>query len=147
MGKNQEKLLIAAHALIGTPYKYAVKPEEIPRYLDCSSFTKYVYGKLNVDLERSTILQATQGREIAITTDTKQITADLEIGDLLFFRGSKGHYNDELFPRKEDYIGHVAIYKGDNQVIHASSPHGVIEESIDSIIKTKGPIIIVKRIL
>ena len=137
----QEKILEVAKSLIGTPYKYAAKPEEIPQFLDCSSFTQEVFKKIDIEIPRSTILQAAHaGTEIPLTVELKE-------GDLLFFRGSKGHYNDELFPDREIYIGHVAIYAGDGKAIHASSPKGVVEENIQSIEKDRGAIVIIKRLL
>jgi cell wall-associated NlpC family hydrolase len=141
MNQHQEKVLEIARSFSGTPYKYGAKPEEIPTVFDCSSFTQEVYRGVGIEIPRSTILQAAQaGKEI-------QLTANFEPGDLLFFRGSKGHYNDELFPNRRVYIGHVAIYKSEGKAIHASSPEGVIEEDIQSIIKIRGPIVMVKRLL
>ncbi len=141
MNSSQEKLLEIARSLIGILYKYAAKPEDIPKYLDCSSFTQYVYKQIGVEIPRSTLLQAVQvGTEIELTTK-------LEAGDLLFFRGSKGHYDDELFPKKEIYIGHAAIYSSDRKAIHASSSNGVTEEPIDKIMKTRGPIVLIKRMI
>ena len=137
---NKNKLINSARKLLGTPYKYGARPEEIPEKLDCSSFTQYIYKQVGIDLERSTILQATQGKEI-------KLTPNLKVGDLLFFRASKGHYNDELFPNKRTYIGHVAMYTENNNAIHASHPEGVIEESVDAIIQKKGPIVMIKRML
>ena len=137
---NQEKLLKEARSLKGTPYKYGVKPEEIPKFLDCSFFTKYIYKLIGFDLERSTILQATQGKEIPSLKEAR-------IGDLLFFRGTKGHYNDELFPGRQICIGHVAMYMGNNKAIHAASGKGVVEENIAEIVKSRFPIVLIKRIL
>ncbi|MBI3046390.1 MAG: C40 family peptidase [Candidatus Harrisonbacteria bacterium] len=150
MNENQEKILTIAHSLIGTPYKYAAKPEEIPQFLDCSSFTQYVYKHLGIEIPRSTILQAAQaGKEINVnpSTSSGQQISDLQIGDLLFFRGTKGHYDDELFPECEVYIGHVAMYIGNNKVIHGSSKKGVEETNLHEIIKEKGPVVMLKRIL
>lgn len=141
MSANQQKLLEIARALIGTPYKYAAKPEEIPKFLDCSSFTQYVYKQINIDIPRSTLLQAVHaGKEIPPNEN-------LEIGDLLFFRGSKGHYDDELFPGRQIYIGHVALYIGNNKVIHGDSKKGVGETYLKEIVKEKGPVVMIKRIL
>jgi cell wall-associated NlpC family hydrolase len=141
MNQHQERVLEIAHSFNGTPYKYGAKPEEIPTVFDCSSFTQEVYRGVGIEIPRSTILQAAQaGKEI-------QLTANFEPGDLLFFRGSKGHYNDELFPNRQIYIGHVAIYEGDGKAIHASSPQGVIKEDVSVIINIRGPIVLVKRIL
>jgi len=141
MEGNQQKILAITKSLIGTPYKYAAAPEDIPKYLDCSSFTQYVYKQIGIEIPRSTLLQAAHsGKEFELTTE-------LQPGDLLFFRGSKGHYDDMLFPERTIYIGHVTIYSGSNKAIHASHPNGVIEENIDNIIKTRGPIVMVRRIL
>lgn len=137
----QKEILEIARSLLGTPYKYAAQLEEIPKALDCSSFTQEAYKRIHIKIPRSTILQAAHaGTEIPLTDA-------LEEGDLLFFRGSKGHYNDELFPNRQIYIGHVAVYEGGGKAIHASSPQGVIEEELQSIIHTRGPIVIVKRLL
>lgn len=140
MTDKQKKIIDIARSFVGTPYKYAVSQEEIPGFFDCSSFTQFVYKQIGIEIPRSTIMQATTGKEI---TDIK----NLEPGDLLFYRGSKGHYNDELFPERQIYIGHVALLSGNNKVIHATSAKGVIEENSKEIIIGRGPIVIVKRIL
>lgn len=145
MNERQENLLKIARSFIGTPYKYAAQPEDIPQFLDCSSFTQELYKKIGIEIPRSTLLQAAQaGQEIQLPITNYQL---LLPGDLLFFRGHKGHYDDSLFPRKEIYIGHVAIYTRNNMAIHASSPKGVLEENLEEIIKEKGPIVIIKRML
>lgn len=136
---KQETLLKIARSFIGTPYKYAVQTEEIPKFFDCSSFTQYVFKQIGVDLPRSSILQATVGEEVS---DYK----NLEIGDLIFYRGTKGHYNDELFSDKKIYIGHVVLYSGENKVIHAASMKGITEENLDDITEKRGPIVIIKRL-
>lgn len=141
MDEKQSLILEIARTYIGTPYKYAATPEEIPRYLDCSSFTQHVYKQMRIEIPRSTILQAAQAGAAPLTNS-------LQAGDLLFFRGSKGHYNDELFPEKEVYIGHVAMYAENGNAIHATSRKGaVVEEKIEEIIENCGPIAIIKRIL
>jgi cell wall-associated NlpC family hydrolase len=149
MDERQENLLKIAQSLIGTHYKYAAKPEEIPQYLDCSSFTQYIYKQVGIDIPRSTILQAAHaGTEIQSTTNNRQLTTNLMPGDLLFFRGSKGHYDDALFPNRKIYIGHVAMYAGNNNVIHGSSLKGkVVEENLQSVSRRMGKIIIIKRFL
>ena len=141
MSANQQKLLEIAQSLIGIPYKYAAKPEDIPKFLDCSSFTQYVYKQIGIDMPRSTLLQAAHaGKEMPLNEN-------LEIGDLLFFRGPKGHYDDKLFPGRQIYIGHVAMYIDNNKIIHAASSKGVIEEDIEQLLQKLGPAVIAKRIL
>ena len=144
MDENTAKKIIEeAQTLLGTPYKYGVKEEDIPRFIDCSSFTQLVFEKvIGKDIGRSTMLQATHGKTV--------LEKDLQPGDLIFFRGSKGHFNDDLFPpEKYGYgicIGHVAIYTGNRMVIHASGEKGkVVEEPLEGIVKTRVKIVIIKR--
>ncbi len=142
MNPAQEKIKQIASSLLGTPYKYAVQDQDIPSFLDCSSFTQYVYKQIGNELPRSTIMQATIGKEISLS-------ATLEIGDLLFYRGEKGHYNDSLFPGKQVYIGHAALYIGNNKAIHAAGTQGkVVEENLEAIANPqRGPIVMIKRII
>ncbi|TSC96612.1 MAG: NLP/P60 protein [Parcubacteria group bacterium Athens0714_26] len=140
MTPRHKKILEIARSLIGTPYKYAVPTEETPRFLDCSSFTQYVYKQIGIEIPRSTILQATLGKEI---TDLK----NLEPGDLILHRGSKGHYNDELFPGKHIYIGHITLYTGGDKVIHSTSKNGVMEENLETVLISHGPVVLIKRII
>jgi len=77
-------LLTEAKKLIGIPYKYGAKPEEAPKFFDCSSLTQYLYKKIGVEIPRSSILQARMGKEIFYPQEK------LEAGDLIFFRGSQG---------------------------------------------------------
>lgn len=139
--EKRAKLIKIAKSLIGKPYKYGIKPEEAPDYFDCSTFTQYVYKKIGVKLPRSSILQATQGREIQLEDGEWY----LGVGDLLFFRGTKGHYDDSLFPASYVYIGHVALYIGDGKIIHANSKTKSVAEM--DFREIKEPIVIVKRIL
>ncbi|MDO8430229.1 MAG: C40 family peptidase [bacterium] len=151
MNSNQEQILNIARSLIGTPYKYAAKSEDMPKALDCSSFTQYAYKQIGIDIERSTILQASRaGKEINVnpSASSGQQISNLQIGDLLFFRGSKGHYEDSLFGGRTIYIGHVALYAGSNSLIHGSSKQGKItEENLDSVTGKMGAIVMIKRIL
>ena len=141
MNEKQKQPLDIAGSLIGTPYKYAALPETMPNFLDCSSFTQHIYKQLGVDILRSSIAQASVGNEIE---DRK----DLTIGDLIFFRSTKGHYNDEWFPGRNICIGHVAMFIGGDTVIHASGKNGkVAEENLDSVMTYEGPIVMIKRVI
>jgi cell wall-associated NlpC family hydrolase len=71
---------------------------------DCSSFTKYVYGKNGIAIPRTSIMQSKHGTYIK--------RKDLKKGDLIFFDTSK---------KRKGYVNHVGIYLGDNKFIHASS--------------------------
>ncbi|WP_123042416.1 C40 family peptidase [Cohnella candidum] len=82
-----------------THYKY--NANNAPTLMDCSSFTKYVFGKVGVSLKWGTRYQKDAGRFVA--------KSSLAPGDLVFFRvGSSTS------------IGHVGIYLGNGQFIHNS---------------------------
>lgn len=69
--------------------------------VDCSGFTKYVMQRAaGVTLNRSSRSQATQGHKVS--------RDEAQPGDLIFY-GSGG------------YIDHVALYIGNNQIVHAST--------------------------
>jgi len=71
---------------------------------DCSSFTKFVYKNIGVDIPRTSIMQSKFGKFVK--------RSELKKGDLIFFDTSK---------RRKGYVNHVGIYLGDNKFIHASS--------------------------
>ncbi|MBI5045953.1 MAG: C40 family peptidase [Candidatus Niyogibacteria bacterium] len=142
-----EKIMNTAIGLLGTPYQYgayatADKQNSKPESVDCSSFIQYVCKQAGVNLPRSSVLQAARGRAI---TRAK----DLQAGDLIFFEGIQGHYAHKLFHGKKVYIGHVAIYIGNNEIIHArASLKRVAKQKLASL--TKNPyfkIKLIKRIV
>ena len=143
-----EKVLTAAHAIIGTPYEYGAysKPptKRKPRGVDCSSFIQYIFAAAGIKMPRSSILQATKGREI-------KKAKDLQAGDLIFFEGTKGHYAHKLFPRlkRRIYIGHVAIYIGSNTIIHArESINRVDTQKLSELTANKFyGIVLIKRVI
>ena len=79
---------------------------ETPAGFDCSGFVQYVFREHGVVLPRTSRQQAQVGQAIS-----RSLSA-LEVGDLLFFatNGSR--------------INHVAIYAGNNQILHSSSSNG-----------------------
>lgn len=73
---------------------------------DCSGFVQYVFARHGVDLPRTSRQIAEVGEPISMDRD------DLREGDLLFFAGNGTR------------IDHVAIYLGDDQVIHSTASGG-----------------------
>jgi cell wall-associated NlpC family hydrolase len=71
---------------------------------DCSSFTKFVYRNVGIDIPRTSIRQSKFGKFVK--------RSELQKGDLIFFDTSK---------KCRGYVNHVGIYLGDNKFIHASS--------------------------
>lgn len=70
--------------------------------VDCSGFTMKIYEQFGISLYRNSYTQAEQGVQVDETT--------VKPGDLLFYVG-----------RIPGQIGHVAIYIGNDKIIHAAS--------------------------
>lgn len=131
--EQAKKLIATAEKYIGYPYAYGAyrdaKPNEEPRGFDCSFFTHYVFDQaIGKELPLSSLEQAAEAfngkREVKHLSEART-------GDMLFFRGDRGHYNDNLFAGQEILIGHVGIYiKESKEIIHAQSARGVIREKL-----------------
>lgn len=141
--KLQKKLVYFAKKHLGKPYLYGAAPSEAPKIFDCSSFTQYLYKRIGINLPRTALDQAYLGKKLS---HKKQ---KLEPGDLIFIKGSEGHYNPE-FP---DGIGHVAMYIGEGKIIHAKwnknnngSDGGIVREDSAKALLNRKDLIIVKRI-
>lgn len=96
------RLLTDAKKKLGKKYVWGASGKG--NTYDCSSFTKYVYGKNGIKIPRTSIMQSKHGQHVK--------RKDLQKGDLIFFDTSK---------RRKGYVNHVGIYLGDNKFIHASS--------------------------
>ena len=99
-----DKIVSTAKQYLGTPYVYGGSS---PRGFDCSGFTMYLYAQLGYSLWRGAGGQWNHN-------GTKVDKSDLQPGDLVFFSDSV------------DPIGHVGMYIGNNQFIHASSGKGCV---------------------
>lgn len=93
-------LISYAYQFIGRPYVFGATG---PDSFDCSGFTQYVYkNALGIGLSRTTYTQVNEG---------KQVSRDqLQPGDLVFTEGPASA------------PGHVGIYVGNGQMIHAARP-------------------------
>ena len=87
---------------LGTPYVWG---GSTPAGFDCSGFVAYVYAQVGVSLPHYTGAQWTMGVPVS--------RSDLEPGDLVFFDG----------------LGHVGIYIGGNEFIHAPHTGDVVKIS------------------
>lgn len=83
---------------------------------DCSSLMQYIF-KLGagVNLQVNTRTQIYQG-----TTVPK---SGLKRGDLIFFTNASRRYNTGI-----ERVGHVALYLGDNYILHTASDYAKIEK-------------------
>ncbi len=89
-----------AKQFLGNPYVWG--GTSLTKGADCSGFVLSVYKKFGVKLPHYSGSQANSGTKIKYS--------EIQPGDLVFYANSSGTIN------------HVAIYIGNGQVIHASSP-------------------------
>ena len=103
-----------AKQYLGKPYVYAASG---PDSFDCSGFTMFVYSHFGYSLPHTATGQSKHGEYVA--------KEDLQPGDLVFFTD----YSDP-----SSGIGHVGIYVGDGNFIHASSgsSYAVIISNLNS---------------
>ncbi|TDT95627.1 cell wall-associated NlpC family hydrolase [Streptomyces sp. 846.5] len=97
----------AAQTKLGDAYVYGATG---PNTFDCSGLTQWAFAQAGVAIGRTTYDQINAGTAVS--------RANLQVGDLVFFN------NDS----------HVAIYAGNNMVLHAPHTGTVVKyESIDTI--------------
>ena len=121
-----ERVIAVGAQLLGTPYVYGAvrchdgKGNKLSGFtvtqFDCSSLMQYIfYVGADVLLDVTTRTQVLQGTTVA--------RSDLRRGDLIFFTNSS-RYNKTGIER----IGHVALYLGDNYILHTASDYAKIEQ-------------------
>jgi cell wall-associated NlpC family hydrolase len=100
-------IISTGNKYLGTPYQFGAKYGQTKTF-DCSSFVKYVYAKNGVSLPRTSRAQATVGKTVSIK--------NLKKGDLVFFKSAGS---------SSRRITHVAIYAGNNKLLHTYGKGGV----------------------
>lgn len=90
------EIAIRAISLLGAPYKLGGSG---PKVFDCSGLVSFVHEEIGIDVPRTAAEQYRAAAPVKL--------ADIEPGDLLFFRISGKR------------ISHVAIYAGSGRFIHA----------------------------
>ena len=100
-GVSKTRTDIKAFAIqyIGNPYLWG--GTSLTNGADCSGFVQTIYKKYGVSLPRTTRDQVKKG--------TKVTSKEMKIGDLIFYTNSAG------------VVDHVAIYIGNDQIVHAAS--------------------------
>ncbi|MDQ0231752.1 NlpC/P60 family protein [Metabacillus malikii] len=104
---QRQQVLQFAKKYIGAGYKFGATLKDAPKLFDCSSYTQLVFKETGIDLPRVSRDQASKGATVT----------NLEAGDLMFFT------NKDLY--SDGRIGHVGIYMGDGNMVHASTSAGV----------------------
>ena len=96
-----ERIVTEARKYLGYPYTYGGSSPSTG--FDCSGLTSYVFSRCGISISRRASTQYLNGTPISKSA--------LQPGDLVFFRNSSSGSN----------IGHVGIYIGNGEYIHAQS--------------------------
>jgi len=101
------KIVSYARQFIGNPYVYG--GNSLTKGIDCSGFTQQVFKHFGISLPRVSRDQATKGTAVSGLSNARA-------GDLTFYcTGGK--------------VTHVAIYEGNNKIVHAANKRDGIKES------------------
>lgn len=99
-----ENMVIAAKfaMMLRIPYVFGAEYYNDQAW-DCSSFTRALYKSIGSSIPRTTREQIKIGRSVNLS--------DIRVGDLIFYDVSGG-----------DSVNHVAMYIGNDEMIHTNSP-------------------------
>lgn len=100
-----QKIIDYAYNQLGVPYVWGGTTTGVG--LDCSGLTQNAYAAAGISIPRVTYDQINSGTHVSVS--------NIQPGDLVFYNNTQ----------------HVALYIGDNQVIHAPTPGQVV--TIDSL--------------
>ena len=103
---TRQNIVNFAVQFVGNPYVYG--GTSLTNGADCSGFTQSVYRNFGISISRTSREQATNGSSVSLS--------NVQPGDLIFYKNGST-------------IGHVALYIGNGQVVHASSPQSGIKIS------------------
>lgn len=121
-----EKIISVGEELMGYPYVWGsqryhwgngvLNANFVQGEYDCSALMQYIFYKGgNILLDMNTRTQVLQGKTVA--------NGDLKRGDVMFFTNASRRNNTGV-----ERVGHVALYLGNNYILHTASDHAVIEE-------------------
>ena len=100
-GADGSSVVAYASQFVGNPYRYG--GSSLTNGTDCSGFVMSVYGAFGVNLPHSSSADRSVGVGVGVE--------DMQPGDIVC------------------YSGHVAIYAGNGQIVHASTPRTGIKYS------------------
>ncbi|AIQ69197.1 C40 family peptidase [Paenibacillus graminis] len=110
-----QKIVNLGKKYMGVRYEFGASTSST-RTFDCSSFTKYIFGKYGVKLPRTSVAQSKVGKAVS--------KANLKTGDLVFFSsGSRANGSN---------VTHVAVYIGNGKILHTYGSPGVTISDLNS---------------
>lgn len=121
-----ERVIAQGLKVLGTPYVYGAirlhdgSGRKLSGFsedrFDCSSLMQYIfYFGADILLDMNTRTQIRQGRHVE--------QSELRRGDLMFFTNDARRGNAGI-----ERVGHVALYLGDNYILHTASDYAKIEQ-------------------
>ncbi|MFJ7727605.1 NlpC/P60 family protein [Neobacillus sp. NPDC097160] len=127
-----DQLIQTGKSLIGkATYSNSVYKPTYPYKFSCASFLMYIFEKNGVDL-------ATYNEDYMMQQGTYVARDQLQKGDLLFFRSKTTGTDPD----------HVAMYIGDNKVIHMADPQqNIVISDLDSKPYYKDNYVTARRVL
>ena len=121
-----ENVISEGYKLLGTPYVYGAirlhdgKGNMLSNFsvhkFDCSSLIQYIFFQ-----GAGKVLDVTTRTQIKQGTYVKK--SDLQRGDCIFFTNEDRQYKTGI-----ERVGHVALYLGDNYILHTASDYACIEK-------------------
>ncbi len=121
-----ERIISVGEELMGYPYVWGsqryhwgngvLNSNFVQGEFDCSALMQYIFFKgAGILMDLNTRTQVLQGKKVA--------DGDLRRGDVMFFTNASRYNNTGV-----ERVGHVALYLGNNYILHTASDHVVIEE-------------------
>ena len=95
-GGGSQKLVELAKSKLGCKYVWGATG---PNTFDCSGLTSWCYKQIGISIPRTSLEQSRSGKSVS--------KSDLQAGDLVFFKTTSAP------------VGHVGMYVGNGQFIHA----------------------------
>lgn len=117
---QKERIIKEGCKYFSTPYHLGAKPFQT-REFDCSSFVQYLYARSRILLPRTSRLQSLLGKKVK--------KEHLKRGDLLFFTNRCRCKKKGL-----NKVAHIAIYLGNNKMLHSCKYKGVTVSKLSEII-------------
>ena len=108
-GAGNNALVNTAKKYLGTPYVWGGTS---PKGFDCSGLMQYTYSQNGISIPRTAREQFKSGTAVS--------QGNLQPGDLVFFKGSKG---------SAEAPGHVGMYVGNGQYIQSPKTGDVVKIS------------------